>query len=165
MLDIGISFCVLLEVSSPHLLYLFFSRDYLSSNKCVIKVREKAGGERLSRREWCDEGSLLYWVWEGATLVAAGDTGSRLGCRLGGGWCMGPCSVPKFILFPSFLSSLPLISVSSKDRKSSVSSLSQPCAIFPGADLLPVGGGVSAPTRAGAFRGWEGWGSSVSPLW
>lgn len=43
MLDIGISFCVLLEVFSPHLLYLFFSRDYLSSNKYVIKVREKAG--------------------------------------------------------------------------------------------------------------------------
>lgn len=66
---------------------------------------------------------------------------------------MGPCSVPKFILFPSFLSSLPLISVSSKDRKSSVSSLSQPCATVPGARLLPVGGGVSAPTRETGLSG------------
>ena len=44
MLDIGISFSVPLEVFSTHLLYLFFSRDYLSSDKYVIKVREKAVG-------------------------------------------------------------------------------------------------------------------------
>ena len=50
--------------------------------------------------------------------MAAGDAGSRLGCRLGGGWFVGPRSVPRFILSPSFLSSLRLTSVSSKDRKS-----------------------------------------------
>lgn len=51
MLDIGISFSVPLEVFSTHLLYLFFSRDYLSSDKYVIKVREKAaGGEILQPR-------------------------------------------------------------------------------------------------------------------
>lgn len=67
---------------------------------------------------------------------------------------MGPRSVPKFILFLSFLSSLPPISLSSKDRKISMSSLSQPCTIVPGAHLLPVGGGVSAPTReTGLSRG------------
>ena len=65
---------------------------------------------------------------------------------------MGPCSVPKFILFPSFLSSLPLISVSSKDRESSVSSLRAVCHRS-GACLLPVGGGVSAPTRQTGLSG------------
>ena len=51
MLDIGISFSVPLEVFSAHLLSLFFSRDYLSSDKYVIKVREKAvGGEILQPR-------------------------------------------------------------------------------------------------------------------
>lgn len=50
MLDIGISFSVPLEVFPTHLLCLFFSRDYLSSDKYVIKAREKAAGERFSSR-------------------------------------------------------------------------------------------------------------------
>lgn len=49
MLDIGISFSVPLEVFSTHLLYLFFSRDYLSSDKYVIKVREKAAESDVTR--------------------------------------------------------------------------------------------------------------------
>lgn len=59
---------------------------------------------------WCDEGSLLYRVWEGETSEATGDTGSSAGCQLGGGcWCNSffsrsvlsslPFREPSFFLF------------------------------------------------------------------
>lgn len=84
----------------------------------------------------------------GETSEAAGDMDSRPGCQLGGGWFVGLCSVLPFLLFPSSLSSMPFIFMSSKERKShywNMSFLSQPCNIFPRAPLLPAGGGCFSP--------------------